>query len=365
MRKLRWKLLIISAALLVTGYVFIYSSSAIYCERVYADSFYFLKRQLIATVFALPLAIVLFLYPLDNLRKKARFLIFLAILSLILVLIIGREVGGAKRWIKIGKFNFQPVEFVKIVFALYLSDFMERKRNYLSDFKKIIIPPFIIISIIIILLLKQPDVGSAVFIFLLFIIISFLAGVKLKYLVSLLLLFLFLSPLIFYKLSYLKNRIIAFLNPWQNQHDIGFQLIQSYLAIGSGGLFGNGLGLSRQKLFFLPASYNDFIFSIIAEETGFIGSLFVIGLYIAFFTAGLLILKRKKEIFARLFGISLLLLFTIQALVNLGVCMGLLPTKGLPLPFISYGGSSLLASFAIVALLLNISKEDRKYDIYL
>jgi len=323
------------------------------------DSAYFLKRHLIYLVLGAFLARWASRVDCASLRRYARFILGAGIVLLVLVLIphVGTSAGGARRWFKLLGFSFQPSEYLKIAIIFYMADYLERKKETLQDLRATVMPALFVLGLCAGLILKQPDLGTAVTIVLVVLILFFVAGFRLRILAAMMvaalpvLLFAMLSK------SYRRKRILAFINPWDDPRGVGFQIIQSFLALGSGGLFGVGLGQSQQKLFYLPESHTDFIFSIIGEELGFLGASTVVLLFIVFIFAGMVIVFRAKSVFSQLLGLGLVSLIALETVINVGVSIGALPTKGLSLPFISYGGSALLANMTALGLLLNISGE--------
>lgn len=338
------------------GIVMIYSTSAVYAEEQYGDSLFFLRRHLTWVCIGMVGMLITRKIDYHVLRKYSKILFFLSIGLLVLVYIpgIGRTAGGARRWISIGGLNFQPAEVAKITLIIYLSDILTRKQRWVKEFWRGIVPPMIAMGIEVGLILLQPDLGTAVEVALIAFIILFIAGAKFQYLITLglsampfLYIFIFSSP-------YRRNRIMSFMNPWADPEGIGFQIVQSFLALGAGGIFGVGLGQSRQKLFYLPAAHTDFVFSIIGEELGFLGTLFVLFIFISILWLGARICLRALDLFGHFLSLGIVSLITLQAIINIGVVTGVFPTKGLPLPFISYGGSSMAMYLTSIGILLNI-----------
>ncbi|HDL09765.1 MAG TPA: putative lipid II flippase FtsW [Candidatus Omnitrophica bacterium] len=356
MSRLGWRITFLTATLVLIGLLVLYSSSGIYAQFKYQDSFFYVKKQLLFAFVGFIFAVIAYKINLDKIRLKSRLILFLLFLALLGVLIIGNKAGGAKRWYRLFGFSIQPIEFAKLAYVFYLSDFLERRRFQIYKFKRICLPVYIILIAFVLVLLLQPDFGNAMFLIILTFSIFYFVGVPLKFLTFTAL---GISPfliLALWKFKYIRMRILGFLFPWKYSQDIGFQLIQSYIAIGSGGLLGKGLGMSRQKLFYLPQAHNDFIFSIVSEELGFVGAVFLISLYFFLVWNFIVILNNLKGLFARIFMVGLICTFSYQVVINLGVCLGLLPTKGLPLPFVSYGGSSLVANLILIGLILNLSE---------
>lgn len=360
MQKLNWRIIFLTAALVLVGLLVLYSASGIYAQFKYDDGFFYIKRQLLFVVIGVILAAGVYKLDLKKLRTRSRAVIVVALASLLGVLIFGKEAGGAKRWYHFLGFSFQPIEFVKLAYIFYIADFLERKRFQMYRFKKICLPVYLILAVFVILLLLQPDFGNSVFLLLLTISIFYFGGVPVRFLMTTAGAVLPFLILAFWKQEYIRRRILGFLFPWRYSRDVGFQLIQSYIAIGSGRLLGKGLGMSRQKLFYLPQAHNDFIFSIVAEELGFVGAVFLICLYFFLIWNFIKVLENLQGVFPRMFMTGLIFAFSYQVIINLGVCLGFLPTKGLPLPFLSYGGSSLVSNFVLIGLVLNLSKNYHK-----
>jgi cell division protein FtsW len=277
---------------------------------------------------------------------------------LILVFIpgIGVTAGGATRWIRLWPSTFQPSELVKLSMVIFLAYYLS-KPGYRTDSFTAFVKPIGIMMLFQIVILKQPDFGAAMSLAFLTLAMLFISGTRLRYLASLgvfaipVIVMLALKP-------YRLQRITCFLDPWKEPQGCGFQLIQSFIALGSGGMTGVGIGSSKQKLAYLPESHTDFIFSIIGEEFGLIGVLGIVVLFLIIFVKGITVANRAKESFVYYLATGLTLMISLQALINFAVAIGLVPTKGLPLPFISYGGSSLLINMAAVGMLLAISRGD-------
>ena len=354
----RW---LLSITLLLTGFgtLMIYSSTSVITTtfaKKGITEFYYFKRH-IFTIF-IGLVVMFLTYKLrpSYLKKMALPLLIFSFLLLILVFVpgLGVSAGGAKRWISLWPSTFQPSEVVKLAMVVFLASHISKPDYKIDSFVSFIKP----VSIMIIfqaVILKQPDFGAAMSLSFLTFALLFLSGIRLKYLVSLLV---FAIPVIFKLIMepYRLKRVTCFLDPWKEPEGCGFQLVQSFIAIGSGGITGVGLGGSRQKLSYLPESHTDFIFSIIGEEFGFIGTSVVIALFLLLFIKGISIANRVKDRFAYYLAAGLSLMISLQALINFAVVTGLVPTKGLPLPFIGYGGSALLVNMAAIGILLNLSR---------
>ncbi|MDP8234676.1 MAG: putative lipid II flippase FtsW [Candidatus Saelkia tenebricola] len=357
MQQLRWNIITLVVVLISAGVLFLYSASGVYSDLVYQDSFYFVKKQILFISIGFLLSLLVYKLDLNKVFQKSRLFLSLSIFALIAVLIFGVRAGGAKRWFRILEFGIQPIEFIKIVYIIYLAGFLTRKKFYFKNFKMICLPIYIIAAVLMSLLLLQPDFGNAMFIAILTASMLYFANVPFKFLFCTILGVVPFIVFAFWRLPYLRFRLLGFISPWQYHRGVGFQLIQSFIAIGSGKFLGQGLGLSRQKLFYLPQAHNDFIFSIIAEELGFLGASLLLLTYIILIWNFFKILSKIKRLFEKMLLLGLTLSFSYQIVINIGVCLGLLPTKGLPLPFISYGGSSLISNMIVIALILNLSKD--------
>ncbi|RKY29042.1 MAG: putative lipid II flippase FtsW [Candidatus Omnitrophota bacterium] len=357
-RNTRLVLLIVTLILIAIGLVMIYSASSIYAWERYGDTAFFLKRHISFIIIGVLLAFLAMSFDYRLLRKWAKPILILSCILLVLVLIpgIGREVAGARRWFRFKIFSFQPSELANMAIIIYLADFMVRKEEYIRTLTRGFMPALIVFSTIAFLILLQPDLGTALALAAVVFIMVFLAGVRLSYILGLILSGLPLLIILIFSVPYRRMRILSFLNPWLDPKGSGFQIIQSQVALGSGGLFGVGLGHSKQKLFYLPAAHTDFIFSIIGEELGLVGTLAVVFLFIVFILQGIKIIKNSSDKFGYFLGSGLVAMISLKTIINIGVSVGLLPTKGLPLPFISYGGSSFVFDLISVGLLLNIAR---------
>lgn len=350
-------LLLLAVTLTCFGVVMVFSSSCIMAGEKYGDQFFFLKKQGQFALIGMFLMILTMYIDYELWRKMAIPLLLIGICLLVLLFVpgMGVKAGGAARWLRLPGVTVQPAEFVKLGIVLYLASSMTRKQEKIRSFKFGFLPYVLVLGVVLGLLLKQPDLGSSMIIAGVALVMLLMAGVRWSYVLPALLAALPLIYFMIMNVDYRRRRILAFLNPWEDPYDSGFQIIQSLVAFGSGGVLGRGLGVGEQKLFYLPEAHTDFIFSVIGEELGMIGVLTVAGLFLLLVLRGLRIAMYAEDPFARYLAFGLSLLLGFEAFVNMGVCMGLLPTKGLALPFISYGGTSLVASLVAVGILLNIS----------
>ena len=348
-------------SLLSIGVVMVFSASEYSTLIHYQDSFYFFKRQMLWA--ALGLGAMFFVMNFDywRLKQYAQALLVIAFVTLILVLIpgIGEEVNGARRWIDIGPTLFAPAELVKLSVIVFTAYGLARQKDSVKYFSRGVLPYLLILIFASLLILFQPDLGTAVSLAGIVMLMIFAGGARIAHLVSLGLAGLVAVGLAIFFEPYRMQRFLAFLDPWADPQDTGFHIIQGLYAIGSGGLFGMGLGQSKQKFLYLPENHTDFIFAITAEELGFIGAFLVIMLFILFVWRGLKIAVTSQDPFASLLATGITAWVGVQAIINIGVVTGSCPVTGIPLPFISYGGSSLLITMAGVGILLNISKFNR------
>ncbi|MCK5912313.1 MAG: putative lipid II flippase FtsW [Desulfuromusa sp.] len=350
-------LLLLTVSLTCIGVVMVYSSSAIMAADKFHDGFYFLKRQLAYTVIGFVLMAVATYFNYQNWRKLAviSLLASIALLAMLFIPGFGVRVGGAMRWLRLPGLTIQPAELVKLTLVLYLAHSLTRKKEKVRSLLKGYLPYMIVLGVLLLMLLKQPDLGSAMIIAGVALAMLIVAGVRWRYLLPTILMTLPVVYFLVMQVDYRRRRIMTFLDPWDDPFGAGFQIIQSLVAFGNGGILGQGLGIGEQKLFYLPEAHTDFIFSVIGEELGLVGVLVVAALFLMLVLCGIRIALQCQEPFGRNLAFGLSFLLGLEAFVNLSVCMGLLPTKGLALPFVSYGGTSLVVSLIAVGILLNIS----------
>jgi cell division protein FtsW len=363
-------LLFLTFALIGFGLVMVFSAS--YSITYQDDPLSFTKRQMLFAVLGTIVMFIMMNTSYQQIKKLfVPFFLFVLIL-LILVLIIGEERNGARSWFGIGPFGGQPTEFAKIGIILYLSVMITRKGEKLKDFRTGLLPILIMVGLVGFLIMLQPDLGSCVILLLTASVVIIVGGARKKHifwlttiatsvLVTVILVELWIAHQI-NEPSYRLRRLLSYLNPWEDPLDSGHQLIQSWYALGHGGLTGAGFGQSIQKLHYLPYAHNDFIFAIIGEELGFIGAAIFLLVYILFMWRGLLVSLRCSDVTGTLVGTGIVGMIGIQALINIGGVIGAIPITGVTLPFISFGGSSLLATMFAVGILLSISRENNKVE---
>ena len=338
----------------------VFSSSAAYTEH--NDSFYFLKRQVLWCLLGTGLLLITKNLDYHKLQQYTYPIMIFTFLLLIVVMFpeFSKKVGGARRWLTFGGFSFQPSELAKFTLVLFIAKSLVKRADKLRNFAYGYLPNLIVLGFFFIPILFQPDFGTAMIIFTVTFTMLLIAGLRKKFLfLSILAVVPFIASAIL-TAEYRTKRIIAFLNPWEDPSGINFQVIQSLYAFGRGGFWGAGLGESSQKLYRLPEAHTDFIFSVIGEELGFVGTTAIVLLFLIFIWRGFLTAYQAKDPFGTHLATGLTLLIGLQAFINLGVASGLLPTKGLTLPFISMGGSSMLVTMLSVGVILNISEQTAK-----
>ena len=343
--------------LLTLGLVMVYSASAVAAQRNLGDGFYYLKRQLMAAGVGVAVLIGMLKLGYRRLAPLAYPILLGTFGLLVLVLIphIGFSAGGAQRWIHFPGLSIQPAEVAKLALVIYLAYSLAKKRDKVKIFSIGFLPHCAVAGAMILLCLKEPDFGTSVALTSVLFAMLFAAGAKISYLVGSVLAALPVGYHLIASSPYRMKRLIAFMDPWAHRHDVGYQVAESLMSVGSGGWLGQGLGESKQKLFFLPEAHTDFIFSIIGEELGLLGVLAVMTLFGILIWRGIRAALNAADPFGAYLALGITVLFGFQSLVNMGVCLGVLPTKGLTLPFISYGGCSLVVCCAAAGILLSIS----------
>lgn len=339
------------------GLVFVYSASSHLAALRLGDSYFFLKRQALFCILGIFIMLITKHIPCTLYSKLVYPLLFVSLSLLVLLFIpgFGHKVGGATRWLRYWEFSFQPSELAKFSLAVYMAYSMSKKGSYMGSFSRGFLPHMLIAGAFMLLIVLQPDLGTAVIIGCWFLLVLFVGGVKFVQLLSIVIVS---APFVLWLIwhsNYRLKRLWAFIHPWDDPKGIGFQIIHSFLAFGSGGIFGAGLGNSTQKLFYLPEPHTDFVFSIAAEELGFLGAIVIIVLFGILIMRGIKVALDARDLYSSYLALGLTCLIGLQVLVNMGVVTGLLPTKGLTLPLVSYGGSSLVINLLSIGILLNIS----------
>jgi cell division protein FtsW len=339
----------------------VYSASSVHAYVNYDDAMFFAKRQLVWAVLGVVAVVLMLRFDYWRLRRWAKPILWLALAALVLVLLpgVGQARGGSQRWINLGFASFQPSEMIKLALVVYFSYALAKSRDQLTQFFDGLGPHLVLLGFVFGLIMLQPDFGTALTIAATAVVLIFTAGARLLHLVMVGLAAL---PVMYWLVAdepYRMRRILAFLDPQADPLGYGYHIIQSLYALGSGGLFGVGLGQSLQKFFYVPAQHTDFIFAILGEELGFLGVFTLLVLFLLFAWRGYRIALTAPDTFGSLLAVGITTMITAQALINIGVVTATLPITGITLPFVSYGGSSLLFTLVGVGMLMNISKHCR------
>lgn len=346
------------AGLLGLGIVMVLNVSYFQAGMRYGDPYLFFRKHLVSVGFGLCVMLLVSRIRLELLERWAVVMLPLCMLALLLVLTpgIGVERGGARRWIALGGFSVQPSEFVKLGVVLFLARWISLRRDKMESFTNGIVPALVCVGICSALIMAQPDFGSTVIIGALALLMLYVGGARPLHIGGLVMLGLVGIVAAIQVAPYRMRRLLAFLDPFEHAQDGAWQLVQSLIAVGSGGVTGVGLGQSKQKMAFLPEAHTDFIFALVGEELGLIGALIVLALFVVVAVRGFRVAARHPDSFASLLAFGLTAVLILSAVVNIGVVVGLLPTKGLPLPFLSYGGSALLVTMIEVGVLASLSR---------
>jgi cell division protein FtsW len=337
-----------SLVLLVLGLVMVYSASTIWAEQNMGQPLYFFKRQLVWSVIAVAAMAAVAKLDYNRLREYVA-PIYVVTAALLLAALFFRPIAGVRRWIHLGPIGLQPAEFAKLASVIFLASYLDRKHSKLGSPVHGLLIPLGVVGVLLALIGKEPDLGTPVLIFGATVLVLFVAGARVQWIAAAVLGAVPLVAYELYKYPYRRARMLTFLAPFENIKGAGYQLSQSILAVGSGGWFGKGLGGSQLKLLYLPTPHTDFIFPVVCEELGLIGALLVLSLFAVI-------------LFGTLLACGVTFTLVLQAFFNVGMAIGLLPTKGIPLPFFSFGGSSLLSTLLGVGLLLSVSRQTRRQE---
>jgi cell division protein FtsW len=356
--KLDFWLLAVTLLMAGAGLIMVLSASGVMAEKHFADKYFFFRKQALFLVLGMGLMILAAWVPLQSFFRMKYWLLAGVFLLLVLTQfsVLGAEVNGARRWLRFGAFAVQPMEFAKFALVVYLAWFLSQKQELIRTFSVGVIPPFAVSGLLSLLVLMQPDFGGAVFLCMLLFLMCLVGGTRPVYLFCSLAMAAGAAWMLILQSPYRTRRLLAFMDPFKDALDSGYQLVQSLYAFGSGGFFGRGLGAGKQKLFFLPEAHNDFIMAVVGEELGFLGVSAI------FILMGVLLLRAfqvalaQEDMQERLAGFGMALILSLGAVLNMAVVLGTAPPKGVPMPFLSYGGSSLICSFLCVGVLLNLSR---------
>ncbi|MDY6227829.1 MULTISPECIES: stage V sporulation protein E [unclassified Clostridium] len=365
MKSIDYALLCALLLLLFIGVVMVYSSSsyyALYQKDVYNTDYYFIKEitwVIVGTIgMAITMSIDYHIY-----KKFTPWLVIITLALLIIVLFAGADINGAVRWIRLGPLSFQPSELAKYVLVLYLALLIDKRKNKIKKFGEGTILYLCIAAVFAVLVLLEKNLSITAIIMMVAFIMILVGGAKISHLLSLVPVGIAAGLALIFTQSYRLDRLTSFLNPWADPSGDSYQLIQSLYALGSGGIFGVGLGNSRQKALFMPEPHNDFIFSIIGEELGLIGCIFIISIFMFIVIRGTTIAVKARDNYGFLLAIGIISVIAIQAIINIAVVSGSMPVTGVPMPFISYGGTSLVFNLGAMGILLNISRQSKYEEI--
>jgi cell division protein FtsW len=352
------KVLFLATLLLVcASVVMVYSASAVLALDKYHQPYFFLIKQAMWAALGIAVMWIVMRFDYRNYRQPA--LIWTALIAVTLGLVVvlfSPPINSARRWFGIGGMGVQPSELAKIAAIFFIAAILERRMSRINEVRYALTPIGVVVGMFVVLILLEPDFGTAMSLLTIAVVMVFAAGLSYQYLVGTVLCALPVVYVVLMSAPYRRRRILAFLDPWSDPLGDGFQIIQSLIAVGTGGVFGRGLMAGVQKLFYLPAPHTDFIFSVIAEELGLVGTTAVIICFCVIVWRGMRIAMRAPDAFGAFLAIGLTTMIAVQALVNVSVVLGLLPTKGIPLPFVSAGGSSLVINLLGMGILLNVSQ---------
>jgi len=348
----------VTLLLLAIGLVMVFSASAVMASERFGSAYTFLLRQLAWAGAGLAVMVLLMSVDYRRWRHPAVIFALLGITSALLLAVFFLDRSHhTHRWIRFGPLSFQPSELAKLALIFYLAYFLEKRASDINDWRGTLLPALLPPGLFAALILKQPDLGTAMVCLAVTAILLFAAGMRLRYFAGGLVALLPVLYFLVFRVRWRYERLLAFIDPYSDPQGRGFHIIQSLIAVGTGGVTGVGLMEGRQKLFYLPEPHTDFIFAVTAEEFGLVGSLVVLGLFAVFFYRGMRAALRSRELFGRYLALGITSMIALQALLNISVVLALLPTKGIPLPFVSYGGSSLFVTLAGMGVLLNITQQ--------
>ena len=351
-------LFLVTLVLVGFGVAMVFSSSAIVAKERFGDPNYFSFKQLISATLGLAIMFVVMKIDYHTYRHPVVVFSALAIVVALLVLVFFLATSAnTHRWIQFSGFSLQPSEMAKLALIFFLAYFLEKRKGRANDLAFTLVPIAVIVSVLAGLIVLQPDLGTAVSLIAISVVLLFVAGLDLRWIAASIIFVVPAFYLLVFRVRYRRERILAFLNPWGEPLGRGFQIIQSLFSIASGGIAGLGFMEGKQKLFYLPEAHTDFIFAVVGEELGLIGTSALLGLFGVFFWRGVRASMRAPDLFGFYLALGITLMVCVQAFTNMSVVLGLLPTKGIPLPFLSYGGSSFVVMLAAVGILLNVSQQ--------
>jgi cell division protein FtsW len=351
-------LFLVTLALVLFGVAMVFSSSAVTAKEKFGDPNYFSLKQTVAALLGFAVMFVVMKVDYHWYRKPVVvFSILAAVIALLVLVFFLATAANTHRWIQLPGFSIQPSEISKLALILFLAYFLEKRRGSVNDVTFTLVPIAVIVGLLAGLIVLQPDLGTAVSLLIVSVVLLFVAGLNLRWIALSAMCALPALYLLVFRVKYRRDRIFAFIDPWQDPLGRGFQIIQSWISVGTGGVTGLGYMEGKQKLFYLPEAHTDFIFAVVGEEFGLIGTCITVVLFGIFLWRGLRTSLRAPDLFGFYLALGITMMISIQAFINMSVVLGLLPTKGIPLPFLSYGGSSFVVMLASVGILLNVSQQ--------
>lgn len=351
-------LFLITLALVGFGIAMVFSSSAIVAKEKFGDPNYFSFKQLISATLGLAVMFVVMKVDYHLYRRPVVVFSMLAVVVALLVFVFFLAASAnTHRWIQLPGFSIQPSELAKLALIFFLAYFLEKRKGKVNDVTFTLVPIAVIVALLAGLILLQPDLGTAVTLLVVSVTLLFVAGLDLRWIALSVIFAVPVFYLLVFRVRYRRERILAFMNPWEEPLGRGFQIIQSLISVASGGVAGLGFMEGKQKLFYLPEAHTDFIFAVVGEELGMIGTCSVLVLFTLFLWRGVRVSMRAPDLFGFYLALGITTMVCVQAFTNMSVVLGLLPTKGIPLPFLSYGGSSFVVMLAAVGILLNVSQQ--------
>lgn len=351
-------LFLVTLALVGFGIAMVFSSSAIVAKEKFGDPNYFSFKQLISATLGLAVMFVIMKVDYHFYRHPVIVFSSLAVVVALLVFVFFLAASAnTHRWIQFSGFSIQPSELAKLSLIFFLAYFLEKRKGKVNDLTFTLVPIAVIVALLAGLIVLEPDLGTAVTLLVISGVLLFAAGLDLRWIAMSIIFALPAFYLLVFRVKYRRDRILAFLNPWEDSLGRGFQIIQSLISVGAGGIGGLGFMEGKQKLFYLPEAHTDFIYAVVGEELGMIGTCTVLVLFVAFLWRGMRASMRAPDLFGFYLALGITMMICVQAFINMSVVLGLLPTKGIPLPFLSYGGSSFVVMLAAVGILLNVSQQ--------
>jgi cell division protein FtsW len=351
-------LFLVTLMLVGFGVAMVFSSSAIVAKERFGDPNYFSFKQLVSAT--LGLAVMFVVMKIDYHTYRHPLIVFSAlaiVVALLVVVFFLAAAANTHRWIQFSGFSIQPSEMAKLALIFFLAYFLEKRKGKVNDLAFTLVPIAIIVALLAGLIVLQPDLGTALSLLAISGVLLFVAGLDLRWIAVTIIFAVPAFYLLVFRVKYRRDRILAFMNPWEEPLGRGFQIIQSLLSVASGGMAGLGFMEGKQKLFYLPEAHTDFIFAVVGEELGLIGTCALLVLFVIFFWRGVRASMRAPDLFGFYLALGITMMVCVQAFINMSVVLGLLPTKGIPLPFLSYGGSSFVVMLAAVGILLNVSQQ--------